>query len=174
MLIHATEHDPYWLVLKTKPKQEAAALGSLAQREIEAYCPRVQEPVRLRYGPAGPVPLFPGYVFGRFALAERYAAAEYCSGSAGLVRFGDQFAALEDEVVEGLRLREGDRGYVIPELPPLALRAGAQVRINAGPMAGLDGVVTRYLPAKERVQLLLAHAWSGRPVEVEAAAVRCA
>jgi transcription antitermination factor NusG len=174
MLIAAAEREPRWLVLKTKPRQEACVLRSLAQREIESYCPRVLELVRAQFAPRGPVPLFPGYVLCRIVLAEGHASAHYCSGSAGLVRFGDSFAAVEDEVVEGLRLREGERGYVVPELPPQALRCGAHVRIDAGPMAGLEGVVTRYMPARERVQLLLAYAWSGRPLEVEATAVRCA
>ncbi|HLA77500.1 MAG TPA: transcription termination/antitermination NusG family protein [Vicinamibacteria bacterium] len=174
MLIPGSDPRPHWLLLRTKPKQEAKAVNALAAREIEAYCPRILEPVRPRFGPLGPLPLFPGYVFTRFVLGERFAAAQYCAGSLGLVRLGGQFAAVEEEIVAGLRLREGERGYVMPDLPPRALRPGSRVRIAEGALAGLEGVVTRYLPAKKRVQLLLAHAWRGRPVEVDAVAVRCA
>jgi transcription antitermination factor NusG len=120
------------------------------------------------------MPLFPGYVFTRLVLGERFAAAQYCAGSAGLVKMGGGFAAVDDETIESLRRRQAERGYVVPELPPRALRPGTRVRIAAGAMTGLEGVVARYLPAKKRVQLLLAYAWNGRPVEVEATAVRCA
>lgn len=174
MLIYCDDARPHWLLLRTKPKQEAKAVGSLAARELEAFCPRILEPVRPRFGPAGPLPLFPGYVFTRLVLGDRFAAAQYCAGSAGLVKMGGGFAAVEDETIAALRLRQGERGYVVPELPPRALRPGTRVRIAVGAMSGLEGVVARYLPAKKRVQLLLAYAWSGRPVEVAATAVRCA
>ncbi len=174
MLIPGSDPRPHWLLLRTKPKQEARTVSALLAREIEAYCPRILEPVRPRFGPLGPLPLFPGYVFARLVLGERFAAAQYCAGSSGLVRMGDQFAALEDEAVTTLRQREGERGYVVPELPPRALRAGTRVRIAQGALSGLEGVVTRYLPAKKRVQLLLAYAWSGRSIEVDALAVKCA
>jgi transcription antitermination factor NusG len=72
---------------------------------------------------------------------------------------------VDDEAIESLRLRQGERGYVIPELPPRAVRPGTRVRIAVGAMAGLEGVVTRYLPAKRRVQLLLRSVTAARGAE---------
>jgi len=51
-------------------------------------------------------------------------------------------------------------------------REGSRVRVERGPLAGLEGVVTRYLPARDRVRLLLAVIGGVRNVEVDARHVR--
>ncbi len=174
MLVSPLDTTPRWFVLRTKPKQERKALDSLEARGIAGYCPRVLEPYRLRAQPKGPTPLFPGYLFARLVIGERYAAAHYCAGSGGFVRAGAQFAALEDDAVQSLKDREGERGYVVPEAPPRALRTGARVTVVGGPLAGLEGVVARFVPARRRVQVLLRHVWGGRVAEVDVESVRCA
>ncbi len=158
-----------WLVVRTKPKQERHVLEALAGRGIEGYCPRILEPPRHRHAPRGPVPLFPGYVFARCLLPDWYRAVHYCSGAAGVVRFGEELAVLDDAVVAALKEREGERGYVVVREVRRKPERGEAVRIVAGPLAGLSGVVERYLPGRDRVRLLLQVVRGVRCAEVPAA-----
>ncbi len=172
MLVAATDPRLLWFLLRTKPKQERAVIDTLTARSVEAYCPRVLEPRWHRRAPQGPVPLFPSYVFARFVSPEAFAGVNYCPGAAGVVRFGTDLAAVEDGVIVALREREGERGYVEVKAARERPVEGSRVRVERGPLAGLEGVVTRYLPARDRVRLLLAVVGGVRNVEVDARHVR--
>jgi transcription antitermination factor NusG len=161
-----------WLLVKTKPKQERTVLTGLASRDVEGYLPRILEPRSHLRGPLGPVPLFPSYVFARCVARDRYNAVHYCPGALGVVRFGDQIAAIEEDAVADLRAREGERGYLVIQEVRRAPREGARARIESGPLRGLEGVVTRYVPAKDRVRLLLSLVSGVRNVEVDARHLR--
>jgi transcription antitermination factor NusG len=172
MLVQPTDPRLLWYLLRTKLKQERAVVETLSARGVEGYCPRVLEPRWHARAPRGPMPLFPSYVFARFLAAESFAAVNYCTGAAGVVRFGTALAAVEDAVVAELREREGERGYVEFKAVREKPREGERARIERGPLAGLEGVVTRYLPARDRVRLLLALVGGARNVEVDARHVR--
>jgi transcriptional antiterminator RfaH len=172
--VAALQEQLVWLVVRTKPKQERHALEALAGRGIEAYCPRILEPPQHRHAPRGPVPLFPGYVFARCLLPQCYRAVHYCSGVAGVVRFGQELAVLDDAIVEALREREGERGYVVVREVRRQPRQGEAVRIVEGPLAGLSGVVERYVPGRDRVRLLLRVVRGVRCAEVPATQVESA
>jgi len=174
VLILPTETAPSWLLVRAKPKQERVAVEALAGRGAESYCPRLLEPRSHRRAPRGPVPLFPSYLFARCVPALQLAAVHYCTGVSGVVRFGDHVAAVGDDFVAALRDREGERGYLVYGEVRRRLERGSRVQIVAGPLAGLEGVVTSYAPASERVRLLLSVVSSVRTVEVDARAVRCA
>ena len=172
MLVAPTDPRVLWYLLRTKPKQERAVVETLTARSVAAYCPRVLEPRWHRRAPRGPVPLFPSYVFARFLAAESFGAVNYCPGAAGIVRFGNELAALDDAVIDELRAREGEHGYVEIKAARARPREGGLARIERGPLAGLQGVVTRYLPARDRVRMLLAVIGGSRNVEVDARHVR--
>jgi transcription antitermination factor NusG len=174
MLVSPEASDALWLLLRTKPKQERGVTESLLARGVESYLPRVLEPRLHARAPLGPVPLFPAYVFARCVVRERYAAVHYCPGALGVVRFGGLLAAVEDEVVADLRIREGERGYLVLQEVRRAPRLGARARVMEGPLKGFEGIVTRYLPSKDRVRLLLSLVSGVRNVEVDARHLRCA
>lgn len=174
MLIDLDDPRSHWLVVRTKPKQERAVVELLGHRVIEAYCPRIVEPRSHRRGPLGPVPLFPSYVFARAVVREHYSGVHYCHGAIGILRFGDKLAAVEDELVALLRERAGDRGYLAFGQVRRPLEKGMRVRVSAGPLAGYEGIVAAYLPAAERVRLLLHLVTGVMRAEVDARHVRCA
>ena len=174
MLISPTALTPAWLLVRSKPKREKVVVETLQARGIESYLPRVIEPRTHVRAPQGPVPLFPSYVFARCVPGERYAAVHYCPGGLGIVRFGALVAAVEDEAVEGLRQREGERGYLVYGEVRRAPREGSRVRIVGGPLQGFEGIVARYMPARDRVRLLLTVIGGVRQVEVDARHLRCA
>jgi hypothetical protein len=173
MLIPKGDGGAHWFLVHSKHLQERKALQALEGRGITAYCPMVLEPRFSPYAPHGPVPMFPGYVFARMALGSSFAAAHYCPGTAGLVRLGERFAAVDDEVVDQLKAKEADRGYVVLDIVPRQLREGTRVRVTRGVLRGLEGIVSRYVPARRRVRMLLGLAYGFRAAEVDAADVRC-
>lgn len=174
MLLAGSEIDPAWLLVRTKPKQERLAMEALEGRGVPVYCPKVLEPRHHRHSPVGPIPLFPSYVFARFALAEQFAPVNYCPGVQRVVRFGERFAGVEDEVVAGLREREGERGYVIFETGRRTPEKGRRVRIVSGPFSGYEGLVEEYLPSRDRVRLLLKLVTGTWRAQMKASLVRCA
>jgi transcriptional antiterminator RfaH len=95
--------------------------------------------------------LFPGYFFARFCL-EILPLVRSAHGVSSIVRFGDWYPVIEDNVIEQLRDKTGGDTIteVVPEFAP-----GDSVRLTEGPLAGLEAVITQVLPGKERIRLLL-------------------
>ena len=58
----------------------------------------------------------------------------------------------------------------VPE-PPEPFRPGQKVRVKEGPFVGFEGVVLEFIPARERVRLLLDHLGRSTPLELDAAAL---
>ena len=85
------------------------------------------------------MPLFPGYVFVRISLAERLRVLN-APGVAYLVNRRGEPVALADHDIEPLR----DCLSQKLQVEPFAyLNAGSRVRVVAGPLSGLEGVIVR-------------------------------
>lgn len=85
------------------------------------------------------LPLFPGYVFVRVALKERLRVLE-TPGVLRLVGYGERPAALPFEQIEAIR---NGLMHATDAMPHPYLTAGCRVRINNGPLQGLQGVMLR-------------------------------
>ena len=161
-----------WYLIRTKPKKEGATLEALRPRGVEVYCPRILEPPSHYRAPRGPVPLFPGYLFVYCQAALQYRAITYCPGVARFVRFGSYFAAVEPEFIAFLRQHEDDQGTISLPKSRSPMPTGTRARVVAGPLRGYEGIVERYLPARDRVRLLLQLVFGTRTVEVDASSLR--
>jgi transcriptional antiterminator RfaH len=106
--------------------------------------------------------MFPGYVFAHFVYAKQHRRVEHASGIQGIVHFGDYLATLDTDTVGALQQQAGEEEIVTidPEI-----QIGQAVKIGEGPLQGLEALVTRVLPSKERVRVLLD--FLGRSVETE-------
>ena len=160
----ATITEPLWFCLKAQPKREhIAAAGLRRQLQIECFAPRVRFRKATTRGAIWFVEaMFPGYVFGRFVYAQQHRSAEYAPGIQRVVQFGEQVPTLAPETIESLRQSAGETEIVTvdPEI-----KVGHSVQIIEGPLQGIEALVTRLLPAKERVRVLLE--FLGRRVETE-------
>ena len=85
------------------------------------------------------LPLFPGYVFVRLALRDRLQVLQV-PGVARLVGFGGTLTALPEGEIERLRTSLGSG---LRAEPHSFLTAGHRVRVIAGPLAGLRGILVR-------------------------------
>lgn len=129
-----------WFALRTRPAHEKRVAQQLSGRDVEIYLPQYQVIRRWknRCTKVLHLPLFPGYMFARFAPQERLRVIELQS-VVGLVgtRTGPSLIA-EDEIEAlrvGLELRKA-----VPH-PNFAI--GDRVRIRAGALAGMEGVLVR-------------------------------
>ena len=150
-----------WYALYTCPRHEKCVARQIEQRSFSCFLP-VYRSVRRWKDRRKELEraLFPGYVFVRFALKDRLRVLQLPS-AVRLVGFNGQPAVLPDEEIEGLRQRLERGGRVEPH--PY-LRVGRRVRVCAGPMQGLEGIIVR---CKHRCRVVFSLDLIMRSVAVE-------
>ena len=158
-------------MVRTKPRRERVALASLAQRGFEVYCPMYLEPAWHRRAPAGPCPLFPGYVFVRCAPLMELNAVRFCPGVLDLITFDRRLATVGNELIDELRSREGDRGFVVPAEVSDGIPRGRRVRVMSGPLRGMEGLFEGYARGGERARILVQYLRLVSAVEVDSGAL---
>ncbi len=136
----APEGVPNWFAAYTNSHHEKRVAAQFAERQIESFLPLYATRHRWRNGCDMnlDLPLFPNYVFVRVDPRERVRVLEV-PGVVSLVGFGRTLAPLPDFEIEALRSSIGQRK--IEPHPYLVI--GERVRIKAGPMAGMEGVLVR-------------------------------
>jgi transcriptional antiterminator RfaH len=162
----ALSTSPLWFCLRTQPKHEhIAAMTLRRQVQVPCFAPRLRFKKATRRGAIWFVEsMFPGYLFAEFIYPLLHRRVEHAAGIQGIVHFGDQLATVDAETITALRKKAGQDEIVTvdPEI-----NVGQTVRIAEGPFRGLEAVVTRLMPAKERVRVLME--FVGRSVETEVA-----
>ena len=158
--------DLAWFCLRSQPKHEHIAAAHLGiGPDIEVYLPRIRFKRSTRRGPVWfTEALFPNYFFARFNLAAEIRRLQHSQGVRGIVHFGQQWPTIPEAVIDELRSRIGaEEVYTLRD----DFRPGEDVHISGGAFHGLRAVVTRVMPARERVAVLLE--FLGRQTMVEVA-----
>jgi len=139
-LVVAQEFSASWFAAYTNSRHEKRVAWQLGERQIESFLPlyRTRHRWRNRCEMDLELPLFPSYVFVRIDPRERVRVLQV-PGVLSLVGFGRSLAPLPDFEIEALRSGLGQRN--VEPHPYLVL--GEKVRIKAGPMMGLEGVLVR-------------------------------
>ena len=144
-----------WCVVATKPRQELLAQSNLARQGYATFLPRLRLRRRRRgKWQAVTEPTFPGYVFValEFGLNDM-APIRSTQGCRGLVRFGEQPAAVPQEIIQALQLDA--RAQLMPgEEAKDLFSPGDVVMIEEGPFQGLSAIYKMNKGA-DRVQALL-------------------
>ncbi len=122
-----------WFVAHTQPNAEVRAVLNLQRQGFDAYLPRYLKQRRhARKAEIVPAPVFPRYVFISIDLArQRWLSIRSTIGISRLVGPAESPLAVPDGIVEGLRNREDDSGFV-RLLTPQGLRPGDKVRVLSG------------------------------------------
>ena len=156
---------PAWYCLCSQPKHEHIAAVHLRKHsEVEVFSPRLRFQRSRLSGKAWMTEaLFPGYLFARFDLSARGREVQYSHAVRGILRFGDRYPVVPAAMIGQLRDLLGPEEVSV--LAPELLAPGQPVVVVAGAFTGLQTVVTCYLPARERVRVLM-HLM-GREMEVE-------
>lgn len=151
-----------WHVLYTCPRHEKSVALQVEQRSIACFLPTYRSMRRWKGRRKElELALFPGYVFVRLALSDRLRVLQLPS-AVRLVSFNGRPAVLPDSEIESLRARLSGHGARIEPHPYLC--AGRRVRVCAGPMLGLEGIVVR---RKDRCRVVFSLDLIMRSVAVE-------
>jgi Transcription antiterminator len=131
---------PSWYALSAKSRHEKAVARHLELQELEVFLPLSvtlhnwsdrKKKVEL--------PLFCGYVFCRFGYSDRLRVLN-TPGVVSIVGFGRQDIPIDEGEIEVVR-RLVSSGHRVGPWP--YLHAGDRVRIQAGALAGIEGMLVR-------------------------------
>ena len=156
-----------WFCLSTQAKREAAVAAHLrADLGLEVYLPRIRFRRPTRQGPMWTTEsLFPGYLFAHFDLTEWQRRVHHARGARGIVHFGNQWPCIPTAVMQALQASVGaDQVHIIEEI----FEPGDRAAISGGPFNGLHVVVTRVMPSRQRVAVLLEFLGRQSVIEVPA------
>jgi len=132
--------EPHWYAAYVSANHEKRVAQQLRLRAIEHFLPLYDSVRRWKDRRINlQLPLFPGYVFVHLALRDRLRVLE-AHGVARLVGFNGSPTPMLEQEIDALRmtLREGVRAK-----PHSYLKAGRQVRVKAGPLKGMQGILVR-------------------------------
>ncbi|MBZ5506431.1 MAG: UpxY family transcription antiterminator [Acidobacteriia bacterium] len=155
--------QPNWYVLFVRSNQEKKVAQGLHDRGIEHFLPcysslRQWKDRRVKLE----TPLFRGYLFVRLPLLERMRVLTV-PYAVSLIGRKEAPAVISPEEIDWIRKSTSD-GKVEPHE---YLKAGQQVMITAGVLAGMKGILLRR-HNQTRVVVLLDSIWRAFAVEVDA------
>lgn len=129
-----------WYVAHTHPRAEVLAQAHLQRQQFDVCLPRLRVP-RLRRGrwQEAVEPLFPRYLFVGVQDGQSVAPARSSRGVATLVRCGERFATVTEELIHALRSR-GDAEGIAAAARAHPFLEGDCVRIVGGPFQDLEGI----------------------------------
>jgi transcriptional antiterminator RfaH len=143
-----------WFVVHTKVRQEQTACENLARLGYAVYLPRLKilKGIRNRQQ-AQCEPMFPRYVFMQpRSGGHSIAPVRSTLGVTTIVRFGREPAVMRPEILKAIQNFESCRNAASDEeISPF--RRGQQVRVDHGPLAGFEGLISDV--SKERVVVLM-------------------
>lgn len=159
-----------WYAVQVKRYNERRGERQLHLRGISVLLPFIEVVRRYRTRRVTLLePLFPGYLFAHMqameATPERWQALRWAPGVRRILGTGDQPIPVDEAVIDAIRERTGELGFVRPVLGHVP---GSRVRIRGGPMAGLEAVFDRPMSRSGRVRVLLELLGQEARVEVDA------
>jgi transcription antitermination factor NusG len=129
-----------WYVLRTRSRHEKKVREQLVARKVEAFLPLWERWTQWKDRKKKVEwPLFPGYCFARFTLADRVRVLEV-AGVAALIGANGRAEAVPKAEIDGIRRLVASRSTYDPH--PF-LETGMEVEVVRGPLAGVRGRLLR-------------------------------
>lgn len=150
-----TSSESRWYVVQTHANSEAKAAHHLQRQGYGIYLPRYLKRRRhARKVEIVPAPVFPRYMFVAIdATAQRWRSIQSTIGVLRLVKYGEAPASVSGYVVEAMRRREDDKGFIKMDSRP-AFKPGDSVRVLSGAFTDVLGLFEG-MGDRERVAILL-------------------
>lgn len=157
--------QPQWFAIQTRYRYELRVAGDLAAKGLENYLPLLREVHNWKDRKKSiEVPAFGGYLFARFEPTQRNRVRVLeTSGVVRLLGHQGELEAVPDSEIETLR-RSLNSGAPCTRHPYLA--NGTLLRIERGPLAGLEGRLVRNANS---LRLVVCVASVGQAIAVEVA-----
>jgi transcription antitermination factor NusG len=154
---------PPWFAIRVKSNFEKKVATGLRSRGLEEFLPLYQSRRRLsdRYKTVD-LPLFPGYLFCRLDLDHRLPLLT-TAGFLYIVSVGNKPVPIDEGEVAAVQfvVRSG-----VPAMPWPSLAVGQRVRLEGGPLCGLEGAVT-HVGMRDRICVSVTLLQRGVSVEVD-------
>lgn len=137
---HTSSEQPAWWALYTRHQHEKVIADALTAKGFDVLLPLYQSVSRWKdRRKTLSLPLFPCYLFIRGGLDRRLQVVT-TPGVIMVLSRGDQVAIIPDSEIEALRrVIDGFRNVA----PHPFLHCGDRVRVTRGPLAGIEGILTR-------------------------------
>lgn len=143
----------FWYAVNTKMHCESFACASLARLGVEVFLPMLKEQKAVRGRRHSMTsPLFPGYLFAKFEVRSQLRAVTYAQGVKNIVTFGGGPSMVDESIIQAIR-SQATNGVI--ELSGNRFSPGQVVRIQDGPLCGLEAVFEKKLDGTSRAVLLL-------------------
>ena len=150
-----------WYAVTVQHQHERRIETALRRKEMETLVPVYRSKRRWSDRTAEiDLPLFSGYVFCRFALAERVWVLN-TPGVRKLVGFGGTPAPIEEREVAWIQTAAASQ---LPMGPWPFLKPGDRVRMERGPLRGVEGTLLR---EKDQMRLVIGIELLQRAIAVE-------
>jgi len=159
-----------WYCLRSRPRREHLAAQHLVERTgVEVFAPRLAVRRSRRNGSTLPIiePLFPGYLFARFAFSDDLRFVCSTQEVTGIVHFGAHTPTVADDLIEFLR----EQVTVAHTAAPV-LEEGDWVEVLTGCLTGSEGKVVSFDTAKSRAWVLLSILGQDVKISLPAAKLR--
>jgi transcriptional antiterminator RfaH len=149
----STANQP-WYVVHTKVRQEQIACDNLGRQGFEVYLPRIKVLKRSRGRQQVQYePLFPRYLFLQpGSVTHSIAPVRSSKGVTTIVRFGQEPAVIRPQTLKIIRDFEAHRNEA-SEADFSPFQPGERIRIAAGPLIGMEGLISDV--SHERVVVLM-------------------
>jgi transcriptional antiterminator RfaH len=146
---------PNWYVVQTHLRAEVKAAEHLHRQGFPTYLPRYLKRRRhARRVETVAAPLFPRYLFVAVDMAtQRWRSIQSTVGIVRLVRNGDRPAAIHTRIIDELKGRENEFGFIQLDMRQ-AFRLGDKLRVTDGVFCDSFGSFEG-MSDKERVTILL-------------------
>ena len=154
---------PPWFAIRVKSNFEKKVATGLRNKGLEEFLPLYQSRRRLsdRYKTVE-LPLFPGYLFCRLDLGHRLPLLTTV-GFLYIVSLGNKPVPVDEREIAAVQfvVRSG-----FPVMPWPSLAVGQRVRLESGPLCGLEGVVMQ-VGMRDRICVSVTLLQRGVSVEVD-------
>ena len=156
-----------WYCIRTKPKMERLTSNLLrTEVGIEVFCPFIRFERARRTGRTWVTEaMFPCYMFAQFDYAGQFRHVKATRGAISIVNFGGEPSVVDPGIIADLRSAVKDEETIVIET---GIEVGEEVNLIAGPFKGLRAMVTKVIPARQRVAVLLEVLGMEREVEIAA------
>jgi transcriptional antiterminator RfaH len=130
-----------WYAVYTQSRGEAIATENLERQGFEVFFPRyLKRRSHARKIEMVPAPLFPRYIFMAYGVEERgLRVVRSTRGAIDLVRSGDEPVPVPAFIIDEIRRRQDESGFVVLALHTKFDR-GDRIRIETGPFASYEAI----------------------------------
>ena len=148
-----------WYAVYTRSRHEKSVAEQCKQRGVANFLPLYCVQRRWKQRPAKVLlPLFPAYVFVRIALRDRLRVL-CIPGIVSIVSFRGVPAVVPEAQIDSLS-RAVSLGRANPAV---YLHSGKRVRVTAGPLIGLEGIV---VDVRGELKVIVSFEWMARSVAI--------